>query len=438
MAKRNSSFHMGDEFNGSGKKTYLKATQHNIYKPLSQENVRLTPDYKQCISKVVGALPFVMNPVKTGVNSMLKALGAIPSVSHVIVKNDKRTGKFQTSFVVRKVQLTTGAYLHKIPRPLKDWSIKDFTRKSISREKEDYAEDIEVLNRYVSEEIFEAMGWDVEVFETTYGKDVIEKLKEYMYQYGMTNRYSICMFLATIGTESGDGSAVLENRSYFEGLTYRENTRGAGLIQITGLDQKKFLEYLEDEMEKSDCKREDKDLLTEIQEYIKKYKIYTIEINGEEKVVCDNSEDVATFISDHYPVESAIWYWASYEKCTYWDDISIIGSTKSQNIPLNQYVCNIIENADVNDVNSMIAREGEPWENLFMATQYYVLGSPWSYSRLQKIAVCMDDTYEIANNKLTFTLPQGDPKQGTHTANLPRDWMKRADDWKQLTYELFG
>lgn len=42
MAK-NSSFHMGDEFNGSGKTTYIRATQHNKYKPLSQENVRLTP-----------------------------------------------------------------------------------------------------------------------------------------------------------------------------------------------------------------------------------------------------------------------------------------------------------------------------------------------------------------------------------------------------------
>lgn len=85
----------------------------------------------------------------------------------------------------------------------------------------------------------------------------------------------------------------------------------------------------------------------------------------------------------------------------------------------------------------MIAREGEPWENLFLATQYYVNGSPWKRSRLQKIAVCMDDTYEITNNKLTFTLPQGDPKQGTYTERLPNGWAERAEAWKQLTYELF-
>lgn len=52
---------MGDEFSGSGKKTYLRAAQHNKYKPLSQENVRLTPDYTQCLLKAVGALPLVMN-----------------------------------------------------------------------------------------------------------------------------------------------------------------------------------------------------------------------------------------------------------------------------------------------------------------------------------------------------------------------------------------
>lgn len=133
MAKNNSSFHMGDEFNGSGKKTYLRATQHNKYKPLSQENVRLTPDYKQCLHKAVGAMPLVMNPAKTGVTSMLKALGGIPSVSQVIVTKDKNTGKYQTSFIVKKIQLTTGAYLHKRQKQAGDiMSIEQFIRKTVS------------------------------------------------------------------------------------------------------------------------------------------------------------------------------------------------------------------------------------------------------------------------------------------------------------------
>lgn len=315
MAKKNSSFHMGDEFNGSGKKTYLRATQHNIYKPLSQENVRLTPDYKQCISKAVGALPLVMAPAKAGTNFMLKALGAIPSVSRVIVTNDKRTGKFQTSFVVRKVQLTTGAYLHKILRPLKGWSIKDFTRKSISRDEDDCAEDLEVLSRYVSEEIFEAMGWNVETFKATYGRDVIEKLKECMYQYGMTNRYSICMFLATIGTESADGGALVERKNPSDNATYTKETKGAGLMQVTGFDQKEFLEYLKAEMLKPESKREDKYLLTKVQECLDGYTdpCPKVIIAGKEVNRCDNSEDVAGFIAENYPIESAVWYWNTYK-----------------------------------------------------------------------------------------------------------------------------
>lgn len=113
MAKNKSSFHMGDEFNGSGKKTYLRATQHNKYKPLSQENVRLTPDYTQCLPKAVGALPLIMNPAQKGATAMLKALGGMPGMTQVIISKDKCTGKYQTSFVVRKIQLTTGSYLHK-------------------------------------------------------------------------------------------------------------------------------------------------------------------------------------------------------------------------------------------------------------------------------------------------------------------------------------
>lgn len=46
MGSKKSSFHMGDEFNGKGEKVYLRATTCKTYEPLSQENVRLTPDFK--------------------------------------------------------------------------------------------------------------------------------------------------------------------------------------------------------------------------------------------------------------------------------------------------------------------------------------------------------------------------------------------------------
>ena len=118
MAKNKSSFHMGDEFNGSGKKTYLKATQHNQYDPLPQHNVRLTPDFRQCLPKVVGAIPLIMNPTQRDANSAMKVLGSMPCMSQVILSKDTDTGKFQMSFIVKKIQLTTGAYLHQSSRQI--------------------------------------------------------------------------------------------------------------------------------------------------------------------------------------------------------------------------------------------------------------------------------------------------------------------------------
>ena len=59
MGSKKSSFHMGDEFNGKGEKVYLRATTCKTYEPLSQENVRLTPDFKAFVTKALGAVPFM-------------------------------------------------------------------------------------------------------------------------------------------------------------------------------------------------------------------------------------------------------------------------------------------------------------------------------------------------------------------------------------------
>lgn len=115
MGKKKSSFHMGDEFNGSGKKVYLRATKHNTYPPLSQENIRLTPDFSQYTLCAVGAMP-VINAGAKGSVAALKALGSIPCVGQVIIQKDGKTGKYRTKFIVRRIQLTTGAYLHSSKR----------------------------------------------------------------------------------------------------------------------------------------------------------------------------------------------------------------------------------------------------------------------------------------------------------------------------------
>ncbi len=111
MGEKKSSFHMGNEFNGKGKKVYLRATQHNTYPPLLKENVRVTPDFGQFAQQAVGAIP-VMNSGDKSAGIAMKALGAIPSVGQVIVKKDDKTGKYKTELVLRKTHLTSGSYLY--------------------------------------------------------------------------------------------------------------------------------------------------------------------------------------------------------------------------------------------------------------------------------------------------------------------------------------
>ena len=135
MGKQKSSFHMGDEFNGSGKKTYLRATQHNTYTPLPQHHVRVTPDFKQNLPKALGAVPLIMNPTSKGASSALKALGSMSGLEQVIIKKNKKSGKYEVEFKVKKLQMTTGSYLHSSHKPgnsRKDMSIQQFITQVVS------------------------------------------------------------------------------------------------------------------------------------------------------------------------------------------------------------------------------------------------------------------------------------------------------------------
>ena len=79
---------MGDEFNGKGEKVYLRATTCKTYEPLSQENVRLTPDFKAFVTKVLGAVPFAEAGGDLG--SLAKAAGAFAAVGQTIIKRIAR------------------------------------------------------------------------------------------------------------------------------------------------------------------------------------------------------------------------------------------------------------------------------------------------------------------------------------------------------------
>lgn len=109
MAKNQSSFYMGNEFNGYGEVRYVKGTQTEIYSPLSQENVQLTPDFRELLLNVLGSNPAVIDPENMSAILCL-AEGAAASVNHVIVKKDSN-GNYILDFNVNHAHdLTDGSY----------------------------------------------------------------------------------------------------------------------------------------------------------------------------------------------------------------------------------------------------------------------------------------------------------------------------------------
>lgn len=279
-----------------------------------------------------------------------------------------------------------------------------------------------MLNRYVNEEIFIGLGWNLNNFYSEYGNDAIETLKDMMYKYNITNEISICMFLATLGAESGNGSLLTEDDNIAADASYSKNVRGAGLIQVTGNDQEEFLRYLLNTLPEGHAEK----IL--IEEMIGKFS----SPNGKTK----NTKNVTDYIANNYPIESATWYWGEYKKAVYYND------PKNDNIgsrmPLNDYITKIgAEQLNYTYLTPDIRDDN--LGNLFITTQYYVNGSPWHTQRLQQMAECTDDSqYVIHNNQMTFTIPAGEPKAGTHTGRLPNGWTERKADWDYLHKEIFG
>lgn len=246
MAKKKSSFHMGDEFNGSGKKTYLRATQHNTYAPLPQHNVRLTPNFSRFIPVAIGGIPISTEEGTTQEDGVGEALGSVPNVSEVEVRKKKNGKGYRVKFEVGKIQLTDGAYLHSkaTPEPKTDELLEDAIN-----EQDD-------LEEYIKN-IITVLGW------TTDDKEV-KKVKSILETFQITDRNSIACFLLLSITEAGseglysgklgkDNKPVIDEHEravteyYYDGYEpgYSFEERGVGYMQITFTDaHKACLEYL--------------------------------------------------------------------------------------------------------------------------------------------------------------------------------------------------
>lgn len=97
MGKKKSSFHMGNQFNGYGDTVYLKAEPVKAA-PVSQEDVKLTPDYSKEALAAAGANPAVLNPGNMD-EATQTMLGAQTSLNYVEVTKSGE-GSCQAGFKI--------------------------------------------------------------------------------------------------------------------------------------------------------------------------------------------------------------------------------------------------------------------------------------------------------------------------------------------------
>jgi len=268
------------------------------------------------------------------------------------------------------------------------------------------------IDKYVNIETLKTINnrWNLDTLEATYGDDCMERLKEYMYEYGITDEVSILMFLCTIGVESGYGAYILEERdknNFGDIKSYSFNTKGAGLIQITGATQIAFLCYEKEEL----LKDGDDEKAAEIQKYIDGF------YNKGSKV--ENEYNVAQYIADNYAIEASTWFWAK---------------NSCKEFYLNDF---IIENKNGNLFN------------LFLVSQYYVNATEFKKETLEFFVhsnvkcnvqyypgeenckvneICLNLNEKPQNHSTDYCLTFVDGDIEKHSYG-PRNWKERLADW---------
>lgn len=116
MNNKQSSFHMGDEFNGYGEIRYLRGTNPGIHPPISQENIHLSIDIGNYVLKAPGSIPVVIDPAAAD-STLRVMLGSTAGVNRVIVKKEKAADHYALRFhVTSSRDFTDGSYPHRGPK----------------------------------------------------------------------------------------------------------------------------------------------------------------------------------------------------------------------------------------------------------------------------------------------------------------------------------
>lgn len=254
-------------------------------------------------------------------------------------------------------------------------------RKEIGLRYEQTVTTYEKMQVYISEETFEDLGWNMQNVKEVCGEDFIDDLRANMIRGGIVEETSVKMFLATISHETGDGNSLVEIGVE---SSYTNDTKGAGLMQITGATQQSYIQYLIDTVDDDRVK----------QDLIKFNEGYYTE-NGE---ICNDVKidglSPTEYIAKYYSIDSAIWCWTIYD-----DKTCINGESASINDFINYY-------SDIPET-----------DKLFLVTQMAINGTEYKASACEEMCIWPERmTYDSVN---VYYKSFSDP--------VPVGWEKRIE-----------
>lgn len=285
------------------------------------------------------------------------------------------------------------------------------------------------LEAYVNENTLLNINpnWDIEAFKNIYGDDVFEQMKNQMYQYGITNRTSILMFLVTMGVETNWGRSVIQDSEdhpeyeNFEsakqreelaeavasalesgkslenlGLPHIDSGLGVGPVQVTGSNQGSYIRDLYQSLDPNDPERK------RIEDFFGVTGEYLEGLDEKEPANVDNAAD---YIYLYHPIEASMWFWDR-------------GST------VNDFIVN---------------HQDDNLYNTFMCTQMMVNGTEYKLEALNRFAAyennCIIKENSSYKTGYEFSCPDDGPDRISHG---PNGWNARRDDWIQVLDKYYN
>lgn len=291
------------------------------------------------------------------------------------------------------------------------FDLRDQAREAYAEVESNIAERVEekdaekaIVEKYINEVVLrDVLGWDIDAAKKNLSENFIEDMKALMLEYGLTDERSIILFLMTSTHECSKGCTMTElyDDNWFANKSYTINTRGAGLIQVTGSNQKSFLQYVYDHSDDDN----EKNILDQ---YIKGFENSD---NPSKENPCDNKviingQNVCEYIASNYAIEASLWYWCNYTK-------------------------KIIIDGDWITINECIEKYGSEKELdiIFLATQCAVAGSDFHEEGTGRLFIPENPVW-IENNRINVTFcrnPEVNSQTEDHDSRLPKNWDQRED-----------